>query len=117
MLITFMIQMHPIPLPYSSPLSLLNIIAYQEGSIVSRMVINKPAGTVTLFAFDKGEGLSEHSAPFDAMLIALEGQVEVTIEGESHLMSMGELIILPAQVPHAVKAISRFKMMLVMIHA
>jgi quercetin dioxygenase-like cupin family protein len=104
------------PVQSVAPASLRGMISYQEGSIVSRMLINKPSGTVTLFAFDKGEGLSEHSAPYDALLINLEGEIEVTIGGISSLMQEGEMIILPAQIPHAVQAISRFKMMLVMVH-
>jgi len=94
-----------------------DLVTYQAGSIVSRMLINTPAGTVTLFAFDVGEGLSEHSAPYDALLIALEGEVEVRIGGVSNQLKEGDMIIIPANIPHAVKPLSRFKMMLVMIHA
>lgn len=96
---------------------LKDIVTYQAGSIVSRMLINTSAGTVTLFAFDVGEGLSEHSAPYDAMLIALDGEVEVRIGGASNHLSEGDMIIMPANIPHAVKPLSKFKMMLVMIHA
>ncbi|MDD1679272.1 MAG: cupin domain-containing protein [Methanomicrobiales archaeon] len=105
------------PVSASSPVPLREMVSYQDGSIVSRMLINTASGTVTLFAFDKGQGLSEHSAPYDALLINLEGQLEVTIEGTPYLVMEGEMILMPARVPHAVRAISPFKMMLVMIHA
>jgi quercetin dioxygenase-like cupin family protein len=94
-----------------------DLVAYQEGSVVSRMLTFTNSGTVTLFAFSKGEGLSEHTAPFDAMLYVLEGDVRVVIDGVSHLLKCGELIIMPAHVPHAVYACTDFKMMLIMIHA
>jgi quercetin dioxygenase-like cupin family protein len=93
-----------------------DLIAYQDGSVVSRMLAYKKSGTVTLFAFDAGEGLSEHTAPYDAMLQVLEGTARVTIENEEFLVCEGDLIIMPAGIPHAVHAESRFKMMLTMIH-
>jgi quercetin dioxygenase-like cupin family protein len=102
--------------PPAVPTLLREMVSYQDGSIVSRMLINKPSGTVTLFAFDNGEGLSEHSAPYDALLINLEGQIEVVIGGGPHRVQEGQMIQLPASVPHAVKALSRFKMLLIMIH-
>ena len=89
---------------------------YQAGSVVSRMVINKKAGTVTAFAFEKGEGLSEHSAPFDALVIAVEGEAEIPIGGVPHTVRAGEMLIMPANVPHAVHPLTQFKMMLVLIH-
>jgi quercetin dioxygenase-like cupin family protein len=98
------------------PTSLKDMVTYQKGSIVSRMLINKSSGTVTLFAFDEGEGLSEHSAPYDALLVILEGMAEVTIGGSPYQLEKDQTIHLPARVPHAVKAITPFKMMLVMIH-
>jgi Uncharacterized conserved protein, contains double-stranded beta-helix domain len=98
------------------PASLRGMVSYQDGSIVSRMLINKSSGTITLFAFDKTEGLSEHSAPYDAFLIILEGEAEVTIEGTPYHIGEGQILTLPAHVPHGVKALTRFKMMLVMIH-
>jgi quercetin dioxygenase-like cupin family protein len=104
-------------LPPSLPVSPRDMVSYQDGSIVSRMLINTSSGTVTLFAFDKEESLSEHSAPYDALLINLEGQVEVTVGGKPCLVKEGEMVLLPARIPHAVRALSRFKMMLVMIHA
>lgn len=96
-------------------LSLKDLVAYQEGTIASRMIINKKAGNITLFAFDKGEGLSEHTAPFDAVLTVLDGEAETTIGGTSFRLKEGETIIMPANIPHAVSAITRFRMMLTMI--
>jgi quercetin dioxygenase-like cupin family protein len=96
-------------------LMLADLIGYQEGSVVSRTVIDKEAGTVTLFAFDEGQGLSEHTAPFDAMVYSLEGEVEITISGKEFLLKKGEMIIMPANEPHALKATKRFKMLLTMI--
>lgn len=95
---------------------LKSLADYQEGSVVSRMVVNKKAGTVTAFAFEKGEGLSEHSAPFDALVICLEGEADITIAGKSNIVKEGEMIIMPANIPHAVSPLTRFKMMLVLIH-
>jgi quercetin dioxygenase-like cupin family protein len=91
------------------------LIAYQTGAVVSRTVIDKPTGTVTLFAFDKGQGLSEHTAPFDALVDVIDGEVEITISGKPSRVKAGEMLIMPANDPHALKAITRFKMMLVMI--
>lgn len=89
--------------------------AYAEGSVVSKTIIKKATGTVTLFSFDAGEGLSEHSSPHEALVQVLEGSVEITIGGEATLVSEGEGLILPANVPHALKAVERFKMLLTMI--
>jgi len=94
-----------------------NLVAYQSGSIVSRMLINAPAGTITVFAFDAGEGLSEHTAPYDAVLQVLDGEALITIEGTDYPLKAGEIIIMPAGKPHAVQAVTQFKMMLTMIHA
>jgi quercetin dioxygenase-like cupin family protein len=96
---------------------LADLIDYHAGSVVSRTLIEKPTGTVTLFAFDKGQGLSEHTAPFDAMVWILAGKAEVTIAGEPHRLAAGEMIIMPANRPHALKAVARFKMLLVMIRS
>ena len=96
---------------------LKEMVEYQKGSVVSRTVIDKKSGTVTLFAFDEGEGLSEHTAPYDAMLIDLEGNIEVKISGANNRLEEGDVIIMPANKPHALKALTRFKMMLVMIKA
>lgn len=94
---------------------LTDLIEYQEASIVSRTLIDKKAGTVTLFAFDEQQGLSEHTAPYDAMVQIIDGEVEITISGKTHHVKEGEMIIMPANKPHALKAIKRFKMLLTMI--
>jgi quercetin dioxygenase-like cupin family protein len=90
-------------------------VKYSAGSVVSQTVIEKKTGTVTLFAFDKGQGLSEHSAPFDALVQVLDGRAVITIGGEPHEVKAGEYVIMPANVPHALKAAEKFKMLLVMI--
>ena len=94
-----------------------DLIAYQDGSVVSREIVSQKTGTVTLFAFDRGQGLSEHTAPFDALVCVLDGESEISISGTSHHVNAGEMIIMPAHKPHALKAVERFKMMLVMIRA
>ena len=91
------------------------LVNYQTGAIVSREVISRKAGTVTVFAFDEGERLSEHTAPFDAMVVGLDGQAEVFIAGEPNRIRTGDMIIMPAKVPHALQAVGRFKMLLIMI--
>jgi quercetin dioxygenase-like cupin family protein len=96
-------------------LKLKDMAAYQEHSVVSREIIRKPAGTMTVFAFDQGEGLSEHTAPFDAVVYLLEGEAEITIDKKPHAVKEGEMIIMPANKPHALKAITPYKMLLVMI--
>ena len=95
--------------------SLSGLIDYQEGSVVSRTIIDKKTGTITLFAFDVNQGLSEHTAPYDAMVYVLEGEVEVTISGKPVSLKQGEITIMPANQPHALTAKSRFKMLLTMI--
>ena len=90
-------------------------VSYSTDSVVSRRIIQKPSGNITLFAFDKGQELSEHSAPFDALVQVLEGEAEIIIDGKSSFLIQGESIILPANIPHAVKATERFKMLLTMI--
>jgi quercetin dioxygenase-like cupin family protein len=92
------------------------LIAYQDGSVVSRMLVFKPTGTITLFAFDAGEGLSEHTAPYDAIVTIIDGEAEITIAGKEFHVNKGQMIIMPANVPHALNAVQRFKMMLTMIH-
>jgi quercetin dioxygenase-like cupin family protein len=92
------------------------LIAYQDGSVVSRMLVFKPTGTITLFAFDAGEGLSEHTAPYDAIVTIIDGEAEITIAGKEFHVNKGQMIIMPANVPHALSALKRFKMMLTMIH-
>jgi len=96
-------------------LRLSELVQYQTGSIVSRTLIKKEKGTLTLFAFDKGEVLSEHTAPYDAFVYIVDGVANVTIEEQSYQISAGEALILPANRPHSVKAIKRFKMLLIMI--
>ena len=96
---------------------LVDLVTYQAGSIVSREIVSRPTGTVTLFAFDAGQGLSEHQAPFDAMVSVLDGQAEIMISGKRYLLRAGDMIIMPANQPHAVKAIERFKMLLIMIRS
>ena len=90
-------------------------IQYAEGSVVSKMIIKKPTGNITLFAFDKNEGLSEHSSPHEALVQVIDGSAEITINGEAHDVKAGQCIILPDNVPHALKANERFKMILTMI--
>ena len=99
----------------AQPVMLVDLIEYQEGSVVSRTIIDKETATVTLFAFDEGQGLSEHTAPFDALVHTLDGEVEVTISGKKFPLKKGEMIIMPANKPHALKAIKRVKMLLTMI--
>ncbi|MBM3125636.1 MAG: cupin domain-containing protein [Chloroflexi bacterium] len=99
----------------SQILQLTGMVAYQSGSVVSRQITKADAGNVTLFAFDEGQELSEHTAPFDALVHILEGEAQVKVSGIPHILKSGEAIIMPANEPHAVKAVSRFKMLLTMI--
>ena len=96
---------------------LTDLADYQTGSIISRTIIDKKTGTVTFFAFDKGQGLSEHTAPFDAMVYIIDGEAEITISGKPFHLKQGEMIIMPANEPHALKAVKKFKMMLTMIRS
>jgi quercetin dioxygenase-like cupin family protein len=96
-------------------LRLIDLINYQEGSVVSRTVIDKKTGTVTLFAFDEGQGLSEHITPFDALVYLFDGEAEIVISGKSLHVREGEMLIMPANQPHALRAVKRFKMILIMI--
>lgn len=98
-------------------LTMSELVAYQDGAVVSKTVIDKKIGTVTLFSFDTGQGLSEHTAPFDALVQVVDGEAEVTIDGEPQRVVAGQLIIMPANKPHALKAVKPFKMLLVMIRA
>jgi quercetin dioxygenase-like cupin family protein len=93
------------------------LVEYGKGAVVSRTIIEKKTGTVTLFAFDKGQGLSEHTAPFDAMVEILDGEAEITISGKPHSVKAGEFIIMPAGKPHSLRAVKKFKMALVMIRS
>lgn len=97
--------------------SLASTVDYQADAVVSKTILKKGTGTVTLFAFDEGQGLSEHTAPFDAMVQVLDGEVEITISGKPYLLKQGEFIIMPANEPHALKGVKRFKMMLTMIRS
>ena len=94
---------------------LKEMVDYQQGSIVSKTVLDKAAGMMTLFAFDVGQGLSEHTAPYDAMVYLVEGKAEITIGKEKSLLEEGDMIIMPSNIPHAVKATEHFKMLLIMI--
>jgi len=94
---------------------LVDLVSYQEGTIVSRTLINKKAGTVTLFAFDESQGLSEHTTPFDALVYLYDGKAEITISGKTLTIEEGEMVMMPANQPHALKAVKKFKMILTMI--
>ena len=99
------------------PLALAGLVQYQPGTVVSRTLIDKKIGTLTLFSFDDGQGLSEHTAPYDAVVQIVDGAADVTIAGTAHRVSAGQMIIMPANVPHALRAVGTFKMLLVMIRA
>jgi quercetin dioxygenase-like cupin family protein len=96
---------------------LVDLVGYQEGAIVSRIVLKRDAGTVTLFAFDAGQELSEHTTPYDALVQVLDGEAAITIAGRPHRLGVGDAILLPARQPHAVQAVARFKMLLTMIRS
>lgn len=98
-------------------LTMSELVAYQDGSVVSKTLIDKKIGTLTLFSFDAGQGLSEHTAPYDAFVQIVDGEAEVTIEGAPQTVAAGQMIIMPANKPHALKAVKPFKMLLVMIRA
>jgi quercetin dioxygenase-like cupin family protein len=101
----------------SRTLKTVDLIDYQEGAVVSREIIKRETGTVTVFAFDKGEGLSEHTAPFDAMVQVIEGKAEISISGKKNHVGTGEMIIMPANIPHALYAPEKYKMILTMIRS
>lgn len=105
----------PKGLPPAEVANAAELVNYQDGSIVSREIVKKPTGNVTIFAFDEGQGLSEHTAPFDALVQALEGEVEISIAGKPYHLRSGETILMPAGQPHSLKALKRFKMILTMI--
>jgi len=94
-----------------------DLVQYQDGTIVSRTIADRPTGTITLFAFAAGQALSEHTTPFDALLMVLDGKAEVTISGTANQLSAGQMIVMPADRPHAVAAVTDFKMLLVMIRS
>ena len=101
--------------PKGIPFNLEQYVAYSDGSVVSKTLLKKDIGNVTLFSFDAGQGLSEHTAPFDAMVYILDGQAEIAIGGKAHTVSSGEMLIMPANIPHALHAEKQFKMLLIMI--
>ena len=107
----------PKELPGAQIVRAAELVNYQDGAVVSRVIVKKGTGTITLFAFDEGEALSEHTTPFDALAQVVEGEVEITISGTAYVLQGGEMILLPAEQPHGVKALKRFKMMLTMIRA
>jgi quercetin dioxygenase-like cupin family protein len=98
-------------------LTMSELVSYQDGSVVSKTLIDKKIGTVTMFSFGSGQGLSEHTAPFDAFVQVVDGEAEVIINGEAQTVSAGQMIIMPANIPHELKAVKPFKMLLVMIRA
>jgi quercetin dioxygenase-like cupin family protein len=104
-------------MPAAAPVAPLGLASYQEGAVVSRTLLKRSGGTVTLFAFDEGQSLSEHTAPFDAVAHVLEGEAEITIAGTPLSVSAGEIVLMPAHQPHAVHARARFKMLLTMIRS
>jgi quercetin dioxygenase-like cupin family protein len=101
----------------ATSLELKELLEYQDEAVVSRALISKAAGTVTAFAFDEGQELSEHTAPYDALVIVVDGEVQITIAGTPSHLREGEMIIMPANKPHALKALTKFKMILIMIRA
>ena len=96
-------------------IGLATMVDYQDGSVVSRTLVERSGGTVTMFAFDKGQGLSEHTAPFDALVVVVDGEAEVSVSGIAQNVLSGQIILMPANDPHALRAVRRFKMMLVMV--
>lgn len=107
----------PSEMPAAAIVPLLELTSYQEGAVVSRTLLKRGGGTITLFAFDAGQSLSEHTAPFDAVAYVLEGQAEITIAGIPLKVSAGEMVLMPANQPHAVNAPTQFKMLLTMIRS
>ena len=103
--------------PKSEVLKVTALVEYQAGAVVSRQITKAEGGNVTLFAFDEGQELSEHTAPFDALVHVLDGEAEIKISGKPHTLKVGEAILMPADEPHAVRAVKKFKMLLTMIHA
>jgi len=101
----------------AEPLKLKSLVAYQKHSVVSKQILNKRTGSLTLFAFAKGEGLSEHTAPYDASVMILDGNARVVIGGKARKLKKGEMVIMPAGVPHSLKAAEPFKMLLIMIRS
>jgi quercetin dioxygenase-like cupin family protein len=103
--------------PRAVPFNLEDYVDYSDGSIVSKILLKKGTGNLTLFSFDQDQGLSEHTAPFDAVVYILDGQAEITVGGETSTVAAGEMLVMPANVPHALHAVERFKMLLTMIRS
>ncbi len=101
----------------NNPFQLVEAIQYQAGSVVSKEILNKPTGTITLFAFDKGQGLSEHKTPFEAFVYIIDGKAEIILSGIHHVLKNGDVIVFPKNAIHAVKALEKFKMLLIMIRS
>ena len=104
-------------MPAAEAINVADMVNYQDGAVVSRTLVNRPAATITLFAFDEGQGLSEHTAPFDALAQVLEGEAEITVSGKPMVTKAGHAVLMPANQPHALKALTRFKMLLTMIRS
>jgi quercetin dioxygenase-like cupin family protein len=104
-------------MPIAEVIRLTDLVNYQDGAVVSRTLITRATGTITLFAFDEGQGLSEHTAPFDAVAHVLDGQAEIVVSGKPLRTTAGEAVLMPANQPHSLKALSRFKMLLTMIRS
>jgi len=104
-------------MPAAEVISVAGMVNYQDGAVVSRTLINRPTATITLFAFDAGQGLSEHTAPFDALAHVLEGEAEITVSGKPMVTKEGDAVLMPAGQPHALKALTQFKMLLTMIRS
>jgi quercetin dioxygenase-like cupin family protein len=107
----------PSDMSAATPMAPLGLVGYQEGAVVSRTLLKRAGGTITLFAFDEGQSLSEHTAPFDAVSHVLEGEADITVAGTSHSVASGEMVLMPANQPHAVHARTRFKMLLTMVRS
>jgi quercetin dioxygenase-like cupin family protein len=104
-------------MPAAEAINVAGMVNYQDGAVVSRTLVNRPAATITLFAFDEGQGLSEHTAPFDALAQVLEGGAEIMVSGKPVVAKAGSAVLMPANQPHALKALTRFKMLLMMIRS
>ena len=104
-------------MPVAEAVCLADLVKYQDGAVVSRTLVKRGTGTVTLFAFDEGQGLSEHTAPFDALVHVLEGEAEIVISGKPLTAKAGEAVLMPANQPHSLKALTRFKMLLTMVRS
>jgi len=104
-----------IPAPVGEPFNLVDHVTYAEGSVISKTLLDKGIGNITLFSFDTGQGLSEHTSPYDAVVHILDGEAEITIAGDMRIVKTGEMIIMPANIPHALLAQKQFKMLLIMI--